>query len=381
MNSVLRPVFDSINKVKDRTFWKIAFFILLSGLSGVVLLKPAPFWGMVPYMGCVISYDQNDPQFIHETTYNEFEKHATSLMKEKILLRPDAFCRDMQTNSDHFTQQFVFYKIKFLYVFISYIFFKCGIPLYYAVLVPMSLSLFFTGLILFQWLKRYYSLLFSAVFILLLLTASFNIQTFRIASPDAMAGTFMLASVFSLIERRSYFLFSMFLILTVLTRPDAIFFELVLSFLLACFYFKSAKERITLTIILMALTGIIYFLKDVTGYDPITTFYCSFIHMVTDPATLKIDLTFQMYSYGVKDGLIRSLSMPRLYVFIGLILLCMVRRTQLEKVNWLVSLAIALAFIVRMFFHPLFEDRYLFMSMDILIVLLLISFVNKGQTT
>ncbi len=378
MKSFLLPYFNILNAVKNKIIWRFLFFGVLLCLTVLVIVKPRPFWGMLPYMGCVVSFDNNDPAYVHQLTYAEFAKHADPKMKEVILERPDNFCKDMLENPDHFSQQFIFYKIKFLYILISWLFYKCGIPLFYAVLLPICLSLFFTGFILWKWLSNYYSLLFTSLFSLVLLTAFFNLQTFRIASPDAMAGVFMLASVFYLTEKRSYSWFSVFLILTVLTRPDALFFEITLSLLLILFYLKNGTYVMNLIAIMLFLFTGLYFLKNILQYDPVTTFYVSFVQpLVPNPQDLHIKFDLDLYLAGLKSGWMQTIVRTKFYVFIGLIVLCFIRRKELSKLNVIIFTAISLAFLVRMFLHPLYEDRYVFMSMDILIVLLLISFIPK----
>jgi len=378
MKTVLQNAYDTYNVIRNRPYWRGLYFLTLFTLSVLVVTKARPFWDMLPYMGTVVSLDTSDPDLIHATTYTEFKKHAGEQMMSAMLAGDD-FTETMHRNPSYFSQQLPFFKVKVIYVFICRLFSKMGVPLFYAVLIPSALALFFTGFIFFTWLHKHYSALFSSAISLSLLMVFFNLDTFRIASPDALCGAFILASAYFLVVRDSLRYYSVFAFLAVFTRPDTIFLFIVMACLLGVYNFKNARILYPQLLSAVLAIALLYMVQKITGYNSYKMFYRSFVHLVPNPEDLDLQFELNTYLSGLKTGLLMSLNRISLYVFLALLVYCFLKREEFAdiKVIWLEGLLIS--FIVKLIFHPLIDDRFLFIYIDIMILFMLTEF-KKGFT-
>src|SRR5688572_4660573 len=250
-------------------------FISLVVVTSFYCLKhPIRFWDMLPYMGSVVSIDNNDPTYVHTVTYLEFNRYATPEMKASMI-EGHPFCKNLSQSPDKFNEQLPFFKIKMLFVYLAWLLYQSGIPLFYAVLIPSALAFVGIGLISWQWISQHYKPVYTILLSLASLLFLVNFDAFRIASPDAMASFFMIAGSYFLIEQKKTMTAIILLSLSVVTRPDYVIFVGLLLALTAFFNAKNNRKQLYTCVSGIFIVSLLFMLTkwQSGGYDAYRMFY------------------------------------------------------------------------------------------------------------
>jgi hypothetical protein len=354
-------------------------FGLMVVLGSVYIFKnPQRFWDMLPYMGSVLSMETNEPMEIHSQTYVHFMAGIPDQSWERML-NDDAFTHDMAWDTDHFNQQLPFFKIKALYIYTSYLFYQMGFPLFTAVLLPSLLAFIFISFLIYYWLSQHFKPWITFILATLFFVLNLNFDAFRIASPDAMSAAFLILGTYFFIEKNRLSQAAAFLLLGLLTRPDNLFFVgfLLVGFL---FFFKRKDNKqaySTVGFLILAIISILLLRIESGGYDAYRMFYRSFVQLVVDPQTANIHFDLPTYLGGIKNGLKMSLHNKIIYLLpLATLGYYFIRKFNTSPWVNLWMLAMGLSVVARIFVHPLFETRYLF---GFLVVILLLTVVQLKQ--
>jgi hypothetical protein len=326
------------------------------------------YWDAIPYMGAVISIDENDAKIIHEKTY-QLLKEKTSVEEQQKLIDGHPFCKSIYQNQNYFTQQLPFFQVKFLYIYSSYLFYKMGVPLYNALFLVVLISCILLFLTLYIWLKKYHGDPFSLLFSVVIFLCWFNVRTFEISSPDALAGLLLLLSVYFYVEKNNLKLTYLFLFLTALARPDCLFF-LVCFFTISSFYLKIKP---TLFSIIATLSGIatVLFISHIYQYNGWQMFYRSFVDLTVSPQTEAGEFSIDVYLNGMYNGIKQSMSHKSTFLFLFTLVFPFFILKKLSGAEKIIFYAVLTSVIVRFFVHPWLEERFVFIYIDIFIVVLL----------
>lgn len=361
---------SALSSSKSGIVYKAGFLLIALAISVVLFNKTMRFWDMLPYMGAVVSIDHNDSAQIHSTVYAEFNQYARAEMKA-AMIEGHPFCKNLSVYPDKFYQQLPFFRIKMLYVYLAWIFYKLGVPLFYAVLLPSVLAFVGISLVARQWIGNYYKPLLSFVLSLLVCGFMACFSAFRIASPDAMAAFFLLMGSYFFLHKKHTGYTLLWLLLALATRVDNVIFVVSLLLFVLLFNSKNNSQQKIICLFGIGFSALLFLLAkwQSGGYDAWRMFYRSFIFLEENPYDAHIQWNASQYIQGIKNGLRASIHNKGIYLiplFTGIFyLIGKFTRTRIENC-WI--LAMCLSLVGRVFLHPLFETRYL---MGFMLVLLL----------
>jgi hypothetical protein len=336
----------------------------------------SPFWDMLPYMGCVIEIDESAPELVHQRTYSEFNRYASERMKASML-DGHPFCREMQRSPEHFNQQLPFYRVKPLYIWLSYLLWKCGIPLFYAFCCVNVLAVVVLGWFAFKWLQAFFTPVYTFLLSLILVFLPMHCSTYSIASPDTLSAASLIAGAYFFLQKKKTILTLVCFLIAVLVRVDnAIFVTLILS--ASLIRSLQMRSRILPYVVALGILALLLFMiwEQSSGYSMQQMFYRSFVDLVVNPQAIDYNINPLMYWNGIQKGIRDSVHNIEFYLLPILILLFFIYRQQKsgEQQVWLFALIGTL--LIRLLMHPLFENRYLF-AYSLVFMLLLVPDVKS----
>jgi hypothetical protein len=190
-------------------------------------------WDMPGYIGCLFSSEYPDfPQKVHDLTYWSIKKEAPDLQFKDIIgldkVSPGKAKNFFYKNTEAFTEQIAYYKLKIGYNFLISILYKAGLSAPMSILWISIISYFFSGLLLFY----IFNILFPEnyflppifTFLVLVLPPVSHMST--TPSPDMLTFLFLLFFAAALLKKCNYWIIFSMLLLLILIRPDYIVFAL-----------------------------------------------------------------------------------------------------------------------------------------------------------
>lgn len=226
------------------TWLKAAVFAVFCGVLVVICLyawrKPVYNWDMLGYMAIVLKKDQPNPDSVHAMTYR-IAKEEVPAMKYGFFIGGEN--RKMRAKDPAFFSKYLpLYGVKPLYIESISLFYKMGIPLTKATVLPSIIFYFLTGLLVLLWLSRYFNFFIATLLALLTMCLDWAVSATGLSTPDVMSAFFILLAFYFVLEKYSILSCLCFLVIAMLARLDNIipaFF--VLSF---CFLYKRKNNKI-----------------------------------------------------------------------------------------------------------------------------------------
>lgn len=303
--------------MKSARFFTIYISVIL--LATIILaFKPDYNWDMLPYMAIlekmdgVKSFDQ-----IHADVYSQAEKRLPKDKYAALVNEKEKYRKIMAENASAFETQLPFFDIKPVYLFLAFIFYKIGVSLTYATVLPSLISYFFINVISFFWCKKL-NLPFKTLITALLFIGVLTIPLATRSNPDTLACLFLLISSYLFLETNNLLLCVLFLIFSILTRPENIIFSfLMLSIVVIGKWKKKVPVFISLCCIL--LMALVYYLiirnTSYPGWNNL--FYHAFIDNTVDPS-IKQTITIPMYLKVIGENVFDMKGIIGLICLIGL---------------------------------------------------------------
>ncbi|MHA4806580.1 hypothetical protein ACX0G9_00665 [Flavitalea flava] len=294
---------------------KLLYF---SYLAGIVLVacysykKPDYNFDMLPYIALVVKMDNKDIRSVHRITYQSVWEKVPPGTYRRLTDSVNPFRRKMSEDPLFFSSQLPFYMIKPFYTGLIYLFYKTGLSLPHATVMPSILAYLLTGLLLLHWLENYLSLSSAVVTSLFTLFSAPFLGAARMSTPDLLSGLFLFSAFYFILEKPKTLPLFLLLALSVFTRVDNIIGSICL---LTLFAFTSGKEKISLWqyLSLLILLVLCYFSITIStrsfGWSPL--FYPSF--RASDPH-------FRNGLSTLIEGLYYSHSLLLLFVLVLLLL-------------------------------------------------------------
>lgn len=133
---------------------------------------------------------------------------------------------------DHnaFISELTYYKLKPLYTWCSYIFYKAGVPLYKSTYIPALIFSFLLLIVFYYWMSNYTGILPASIITTLISFIPGFIEIQNCSTPDAMSAFFILLCLFLYANNKSVPLLYISIALCILTRLDNILFVVVILF-------------------------------------------------------------------------------------------------------------------------------------------------------
>ena len=196
-------------------------------LTLLAYLTPYYDWDLVAYVGSAIAPHERDSRAIQHDSYAALQRELPEDDYTDIASGSD-FRRDVAQNADHFRQQLRLYQIRPLYVWIIAALHTAGLGFVAATRAVSATAFFFTGVLLFFWIRRYGNDIQASIGTLLLLITPVIFTSARTGSPDALSALSVLIGTFEIVERNRLLPGAALLLLSLPLRTDNVIFALVL---------------------------------------------------------------------------------------------------------------------------------------------------------
>lgn len=339
---------------------------------------------MLPYMAVVLQYDgNNNIEKIHSEVYNIAKQSASGNDFDKLIDSNSAFRKSVFSAPAEFSQQLPFYVVKPLYTGFCYLFYSCGVPLPKATVLPSVISFFLISLLLFSWIRKYYSGVVTCIFSMLLMLSPFMMQAAKLATPDLLSALLLLSGMYSFLEKKHFNLTAAFFLLSIFARLDNVIPVTTIS--LAIIYIENsrgnipARKYLLFTVSILASCLLVSWQAHKFGWS--IFYYPDFATHLNPFYDIHKPFSFSGYYDLIKSQLMTGLyySSLMIFVFLGYLVSCLHKENDDKyfSVESLFALAFLVSIIIRFFMQPVVADRfyvafYLAISVFVLIKIQLI---------
>ena len=267
-------------KLKRRFLLFIVYPAFLSCLlpAAIYIYKhPAYNFDMLGYLAPVLRMDQkNSIEEIHNETYL-IARQNLPVDEYKRLTEAPTFRKKFESNPAEFNKILPNYIVKPLYLWSCWLFYKSGVPLPTATVLPSIISYLIIGLFLFYWFAKHLPILIAFPGALLIMLSTFVTAIARLSTPDLLSALFLLAAFYFILERRNLALMLLFFLLSVFARVDNIitcFF--ITSFLSFSKKWKSISIKEYLLIIITLATAYVFIVLPVRQFGWTISYYSQY---------------------------------------------------------------------------------------------------------
>lgn len=346
-----------------KNFILIIYCLAISGAAAYSLEKPVYNWDILPYMGVVLSYDKADVNIIHSEVYAAAKEQIPHVFFGRLVDSSNAYRNNAAQNPPVFHAQFPFYVVKPLYTGMAWLFYKAGVSLSLSTVWPSVIAYFFTGLVLFCWLKKYWSVWYSCAAGILIMLSPPLLTVAGLSTPDALSGLLVFTAVYFLTEKKSAITVFVFLVMAIFARLD----NIIPAMCLLPFIFFTGKggQKISAVMNLFLLSGLLlaYFIisAKTRAFGWSIFFYPAFIKQLNVSYTAGSSFDFAAYMELVKSQLATGSFFSFISVFFFLVLV-LLRNTSLFSFNKLtmeqmLAIVFVVIIVVRFVLQPLIADR------------------------
>jgi hypothetical protein len=341
----------------------IIYCLIILCAAAFSLKKPAYNWDILPYMGVILSYEKADAKAIHSEVYAIAKSQVPALYYNRMVDPSNTYRNSVAQSPEVFHSQIPFYIVKPLYTGAAYLLYKAGIKLPMATIWPSAIAYFLTGLLLFYWLKRYWSDLYACMAGLLVMLSPPLLTVAGLSSPDALSGFLLFTAVFFLTEKRSATTAFVFLLLAVFARIDniipAVFFLSIVFFANKGNYKMPAGKMV----LLFAILFLAYFAvsANTSSFGWGLCYYPAFVKQLNSSYTANSAFDFKGYLALVKSQLITGLYFSFVTLFFFLVLLLLwsgaARGFSSLTIEQMLAVIFVVIMVVRFILQPLITDR------------------------
>jgi hypothetical protein len=250
--------------------------------------------------------------------------------------------------------------VKPLYTLLAYSFFKLGLPVFKATVMPSVIAYFMTGFLLLVWLSKYLKLVPATIICLIIMLLPPIAEAAKFSSPDFLAGMLVFYAIYFLAEVGSINGFFIFSILSVLSRID---FILPLLILLISLTFLAKSLSIGKMMFFMCIAMITYLLisSNASSYGWNIWYFPSFINTLNPRHDVGSVFTFKDYWEVLKAQVFTAIYYSHFAWLLLFSILTLLQYSANElksrnQVQIVGSLLVALA--IRFLLHPVIADRF-----------------------
>ena len=339
------------------------YCVIILYAAACSLKKPAYNWDILPYMGVILSYDKADANTIHKNVYSIAKDQVPPVYYNRLVDPSNAYRNSVAQSPEKFRAQFPFYIVKPLYTGAAYLFYKAGIALPMSTVWPSVIAYFLTGLLLFFWLKKYWSGLYACIGSSLVMLSPPLLTVAGLSTPDALSGLLLFTAVYFLTEKKSTAGTFVFLLLAVFARLDNIL--PAVCFLSALFFTNNRNNKIPAgkIVFLFGILFLAYFAVsgNVRSYGWSVFYYPAFVKQLNSSYTANSIFDFKQYISLAKSQLMTGLyfSLISLFFFLVLFLLWNSSLSGFSRLTMEQALAVIFVVIIiaRFILQPLVADR------------------------
>ena len=281
----------------------IYYTIFICGFVYTVVTNPALNWDMIGYVAAAKHVELVDPIELHTYVFNNLKNFVSQEVYDSLTDNAEQYRIDIAAKPALFMQQLPFYEIRPIYTFSILLLSKLGINIFSATYAVPIVTTVLGILITLSAIRKRISV--GLLYILPFFLLSFGIlHIASLSTPDALV--FLSVSIFIYLFGKEKF--SALILLTpivVLIRTDMIIF----CFLALGAIFLSYQQYRLLATVSFVVTLILYLSVNQLfhSYGWSTTFAFTFIERVSNPANVRLNVSFADYIRVLKVGINKSL--------------------------------------------------------------------------
>lgn len=359
------------------------YFIFIFFVGIYAFKRPLYNWDMLAYIGIVISYDHNDPGFVHDTVYHIAKLQLPPAVYGQLADGGLDFRRKMAENPVEFQGKLSSYAVKPLYSRMVYYLYRAGVPIIPATILPSVISYLLIAVLLVFWLIRWLDFFLALGVSCLVMLSAPMWELLRTSSPDCLSAFLLLCAMFFMIERKSSLLTLLFLLLSIFARLDNI---IPAFFLLTLMSFSNHwQPRVSYRkyswMLLLVIVSYLFISFSARSYGSGVLFYPHFSKELNLSYALHTGLRFRDYFALAFSHIMTGLFFSNLLLFLVLALLVLkggqVLRFRTLNSDEQLIIVIILIITVRFIFHPVVADRF-YIAYYLCILILLIRKLNPS---
>jgi hypothetical protein len=335
------------------------YFLFVGALTSYAFLFPYNLWDMLAYTAVIESWHTSNAIAIHEEAYSSIRNLPEYAALVGIEPRKDSdYNRDAASDSYHFVQALPFYSIKPLYCLAAYTWHRLGFSYRRSLNLVSIFSFVLVAVLTWFWSRRYLDEWWCAVFAALLVVSPPIYACSRFVTPDALYLAFIAIALYLLLETPRAAAGSLFLLLTIWVRPDAL---IVAGLFLCTFLFLKRIDFVEWGgFCLLALLS--YGAIRIFGgpYSWVVLFHNSFIGPLTQPGNAIVGVTPRMYFFTIAlNGwtLVKTTSLAVVFLM-GMLAIALHRRRPYRYMTGIVLASEILHFLL----FPSIENRFYVVS-------------------
>lgn len=302
--------------LKGNTFLTFSAFIYAMAVIYSIwhgVTQPVRNWDMMGYIGCIISFETNDPVEIHDRMLAEIKPVVWPALYAEYAEK-----NRLSNDADNFYRQLPFYHIKPLYVGAVWLFYKLGAGMAQATWLVSTVSFIAIAGMLAWWKPESANRgawLFSMT--ALMIFGYIPLGTFAGYSvPDPLSLAFFLAAFIGWMRFGSLSIYTFGNLLCVLARPDALIQVAAMTLYFSVFAVKEQRLKPALAVasVAVCIAGYagIRFMVGTGGWTDL--FYRAFIDQNFDFTKGEAHITIPQYFHALWAGIQRKLTDPRFII-------------------------------------------------------------------
>jgi len=351
------------NKVWREYGFLFVYCLVIFCAAFAALKKPAYNWDMLPYMGVVLSYNNNAGiDAVHRQVYAAAKSQVPENFYQRMVDPSNAYRNGVAQSAETFRSQLPFYIVKPLYTRLAYWFYRMGANLTTATVWPSVIAYCLTGLLFFHSCKKYWSVGYACAGSILVMLSSPLITAAGLSTPDAVSGLLLFSAVYLLTETKSLAGACVVLLLSVFARLDNI---LPAAGILAAIFLtnkRNYKMPAGKMAFIAAMLLLVYFLVagNARAYGWSILYYPAFVKQLNTSYTANASFNFSGYAGLVKAQLTSGLYFSFLSVFLFLTIYYLWNipfSTKQLSLEQLLAVLFVLIIVLRFVLQPLINDR------------------------
>ncbi|MBL0686352.1 MAG: hypothetical protein JJV95_00260 [Sulfurospirillum sp.] len=354
------------------------YFIFVSMLVLIALIKPSLNWDMIGYVASVKNFEINNPVELHNFVFHNLKEFVSPDMYILLTDSDSQYRIDMATNANLFYQQLPFYEIRIAYTFCIYLMTKIGLNIFFSTYLVSIISSVLGVVFLFNALKdKIYIGFLYALPLFLMFAGIINLT--RLSTPDSMA--FLCLSIFVYLFSNKKIIFLLAIMpLFVLVRTDMIIFNLLVFFVIFVIYSNHRKS-----VYISLLATILFYLSInsvFNNYGWATIFSVTLVERISNPADVMLSISVGEYLKAFLHGIIGMLGDR---VFLGFFsitcaFLLIIKKIQFSfqenKEIFIYGFISILYIFIHFILFPVVWDRF-FIGFYTMIIVSIMLFISK----
>jgi hypothetical protein len=363
-----------------KTLLKLLYAVIIISVAYVAYLRPYHNWDMLGYMACAVSIDVQNSDSVHSITYNHAKAELSHKDYEALVNPTNNYRKRNLEDSEYFHEQLSLYSIKPLYILLVYLFFKAGISLTAATVLPSVLAYAGIGWLLFFWMMKFISTFRAFIFSVLLMLSPPLWETAMSSTPDALAGLTTFAAFFFILEKKNFKTGLLFLLIAIAVRIDAFLLAIMVAIFLKVT--GAGNKKITTTeFLVFSATSLLLFSAIafwLGQFDTDTIGYYAFVHsdfasgLTTNPVLEYVVLLAK----GMYSSQHSMITIFLLLAFATILLRRSLNSIQKDFESQIIMLLL-LHMLLRYFLHPTIEDRFLLVHYLVIVIIFIKTIFGK----